>query len=135
MLLVLLALLSLYCVYKKQYRYNKIINFAVVIWALITVIILIFKPADINTCTTEERLNPIENDLDSTDTYYLIIDDDKIYYKTNKIREINFNDSIIINYESIQPKIVKYYKQNSTFWYLLTLNKKSNLIKTEFYIF
>ena len=136
MIFVLLILLILTCVYKKQYRNYKILNISITIWAFVTVTILILRP-DINNAKTysiEEKLSPMENDLDSTEQFYLIVDEGLIYYKTNKIRTIVPNDSIFINYnDSIQPKIIRYYKKNSTLWYLLTFNKKSSLTKIEFY--
>lgn len=137
MILVLLILLILYFLYKKHYQNYKMVHASIAIWSLIAITIIIFKPfINHNTkiVSIEEKIFPIENNLDETEGFYLITDENKIYYKTNKIKSVNIGDSTIINYDSKQNKIIKYYKQNSTLWYLLTFNKKTNVIKTEFYI-
>jgi hypothetical protein len=137
MIFVLLTLLIICCIYKKHYRNYKILHISITIWTIITLLILLFRPNinnNINTYTIEENLKPFENDLNESETFYLIFENNKIYYKTNKIHSLNCSNSIIFNYNSDQPKIIKYYKQNSTLWYFLTLHKKTRILKTEFFI-
>lgn len=131
MIPILAATFLFYLFSYNRYKNKNVINLVVIIWSIIILSLIVFKPILMRHTQTQintELLMPMFNDLNSDESFYTIEVDSNIIYKTNKINVIP-EKKVNIEYKDTIPTITKYYTMNGNLWNVLTLYQNKKLTK------
>lgn len=136
---MIFVLLIVFLIYLLLYK-NKIMSYLLIsIWSIISVSIICCSPLldkSNHYITKTYSLSPIQNDLDNSDSYYIINQDSIIYYKTNIYKFKTINDSLtsVLQDTAYLNTVTETQIIHSTCWRILTFDYSKKIVNTKFFL-